>query len=168
MGILSGLACAAIHEAEQTELVPPSFFAKPVGPGILAGLTSRLSISLAGPATLAEKRPNFAFLRRIRDHPKFTQAGLGDSLEENQYSAIVKNEGDTLTKLVSEWADEWLEDTHGDADIEKRLEGMVEEVVWGNVIWFGVGGWHARGDSGRPFNADFFMCVLLFLHAILY
>jgi hypothetical protein len=146
--------------------VPPSFFAKPAGAGILASLTSRLSISLATPVSLEEKRPNFAFLRRIRDHPKFTEASLDHSLGEGQYTAIVTKEGDTLTKLVSEWADEWLEDTHGDADVEKRLEGMVEEVVWGNAIWFGVGGWHARGNTGRTFNADFFMCVLLFLHAI--
>jgi Questin oxidase-like len=78
----------------------------------------------------------------------------------------VTNKGDTLTKLVSEWADEWLEDTCDDADIEKRLEGMVEEVVWGYVIWFGPGGWHTRGDSGRPFNADFIVYVLFFLHVI--
>ena len=76
------------------------------------------------------------------------------------------NKGDTLTELVSEWADEWLEDTRDDEDIEKRLEGMVEEVVWGYVIWFGPGGWHARGDSGRPFNADFIVCVLFFQHVI--
>jgi hypothetical protein len=82
------------------------------------------------------------------------------------YSDIVTNEGETLTELVSEWADEWLEDTRDDADIEKRLEGMVEEVVWGNVIWFGPGAWHARGDTSRPFNPDFFVCVLLFLHVI--
>jgi hypothetical protein len=116
--------------------------------------------------SLEEKRPNFAFLRRIRDHPKLTEASLGQTLEEDKYAAIVTKEGDTLTKLVSEWADEWLEDTQGDADVEKRLEGMVEEVVWSNVIWFGVGGWHARGNSGRTFNADFFMWVLLFLDVI--
>jgi hypothetical protein len=78
----------------------------------------------------------------------------------------VTSKGDTLTKLVSEWADEWLEDTRDDADVEKRLEGMVEEVVWGNVIWFGPGGWHACSESSRPFNPDFFVCVLSFLHGI--
>jgi len=128
---------------------------------MLASLASRLSISLATPPSLEEKRPNFAFLRRIRDHPKFTEAPLGDSLEEGRYSAIVTKEGDTLTKLVNEWADEWLEDTHSDADVEKRLEGMVEEVVWGNAIWFGVGGWHVRGDVGSPFKADFFVAHLV-------
>jgi len=110
-------------------------------------------------SSLEEKRPTFAFLRRIRDHPKFSPSSLARSLGESQYEKIVTNDGDTITKLVDEWAKEWLEDTHGDEEIEKRLEGMVEEVVWGNVIWFGVGGWRARGTSGRPFNADFFVCV---------
>jgi hypothetical protein len=157
--VAEGLAMTAVHKAEQTELVPPSFFAKPAG--ILAGLTSRLSISLASPVSLEEKRPNFALLRRIRDHPKFTEASLGHPLEEDKYATIVAKEGNTLTKLVSEWADEWLEDTHGDADVEKRLEGMAEEVVWSNAIWFGVGGWHARGNVDRTFNADFFIAHLV-------
>ena len=163
-----GLACTAVHQAAQTELVPPSFFVDPPGPGVLASLMSRLSVSAATTATLEEKRPTFAFLRRIRDHPKFMlgSLGLGYSSDGSQYSDVVTNEGETLTELVSEWAEEWLEGTHGDADVEKRLEGMVEEVVWSNVIWFAVGGWHARGDGGRPLNADFFMYVLLFLYAI--
>jgi len=80
---------------------------------------------------------------------------------ESQYNVVVTNAGDTLTALVSEWAEEWLEGTRNDVDIEKRLEGMVEEIVWGNVIWFGVGGWHARGSSGRTFNADFFVAHLV-------
>jgi hypothetical protein len=36
---------------------------------------------------------------------------------------------------------------------------MVEEVAWGNVMWFALRGWQARGGHGRMFNADFFMCV---------
>ncbi|KAH9965709.1 hypothetical protein BJV74DRAFT_785799 [Russula compacta] len=156
-----GLACAAVHKAEQTELVPPSFFAKVPELGILAGLTSRLSISRIVPQALEEKRPTFAFLRRIRDHPKFTPSSLGPSSYEDHYTSVVTKMGDTLTTLVSEWADEWLGDTRNDADVEKRLEGMVEEIAWGNVIWFGVGGWHARGDGDRPFNADFFVAHLV-------
>lgn len=162
--ITPGLACTAVHQAEQTELVPPSFFAKLSEPGILASLTSRLPKSLTiTPAALEEKRPTFAFLRRIRDHTKFLPTSLGHSIDESQYSNVVTKEGTTLTELVDEWANEWLEDTRSDADVEKRLKGMVEEVVWGNTIWFGVGGWHARGTGGRPFNADFFVCVRSFL-----
>jgi hypothetical protein len=144
--------------------VPPSFFAKLSEPGILASLTSRLSKSLTiTPEALEEKRPTFAFLRRIRDHTKFLPPSFGHALDESQYSNVVTKEGATLTELVDEWANEWLEDTHSDADVEKRLKGMVEEVVWGNTIWFGVGGWHARGTGGRIFNADFFVCVRSFL-----
>jgi len=38
---------------------------------------------------------------------------------------------------------------------------MVDEVLWGNVIRFAVGGWRARGDTDRPFNADFFIAHLV-------
>jgi Questin oxidase-like len=141
--------------------VPPSYFTKHTGSGILAGLTYKLPISGVTTATLEEKRPTFALLRRIRDHPKFA-LGSGHSL----YSDIVTNKGDTLTELVNDWADEWLEDTRDHADIEKRLEGMVEEVVWGIVIWFGPGGWNARGESSHPFNANLYVCVLLSPHGI--
>ena len=46
-------------------------------------------------------------------------------------------------------------------EVEKRLEGMVEEVAWGHVIWFALRGWETRGDRGRAFNADFFVRVWL-------
>jgi len=39
---------------------------------------------------------------------------------------------------------------------DARLRGMVEEVVWGNAIWYGIGGWASRGVCGRVTNADFF------------
>jgi hypothetical protein len=68
---------AAVHRADQTELVPPSFFSKLTEPGILSGLTSRLSLS----PVLGEKRPTFAFLRRLRDHPKLSQDALRSQLE---------------------------------------------------------------------------------------
>lgn len=113
---------------------------------------------------LGEKRPTFAFLRRIRDHPKFSPDALRPQLEvgrRERYPAILPKVGDSIVALVEEWVNEWLADARTDADIEKRLEGMVEEVTWGNVIWFAIGGWQARGDSGRTFNADFFMWVEL-------
>ena len=156
-----GLANAAVHNAAQTELVPPSFFTKHSEPGILSGLTSRLSILRIAPVH-EEKRPTFAFLRRVRDHPKLSPGVLCSQLEvdvRNRYPAVVPQAGDTIVTLVEEWANEWLADVHTDADVEKRLEGMVEEVAWGNVMWFAIRGWQARGDRGRAFNADFFMCV---------
>ncbi|KAI0300670.1 hypothetical protein B0F90DRAFT_1566309, partial [Multifurca ochricompacta] len=160
--VAEGLANAAVHKSEQTEVVSPSFFAKSPEPGILAGLTSTLSFLRIAPPSLEEKRPTFAFLRRIRDHPKLTPSVIGSSQEEaSQYTVVLESSGELVVQLVNEWAEEWLDGTCSDADVEKRLEGMVEEVAWGNVIWFAIGGWEARGDSGRPFNADFFIAHLV-------
>ncbi|KAH9036506.1 hypothetical protein EDB85DRAFT_1940391 [Lactarius pseudohatsudake] len=161
--VAEGLANAAVHPAEQTELVPPSFFSKLPEPGILSGLTSRLSLLRIAPVH-GEKRPTFAFLRRIRDHPKLSLDALHSQLEaprQYRYQAVVPKAGDSIIELVEQWANEWLADARTDADIEKRLEGMVEEVLWGNVIWFAVAGWQARGDQGRTFNADFFIAHLV-------
>ena len=155
-----GLAVTAVHRADQTELVPPSLFrTKFTEPGILSGLTSKLSPTPAG-----EKRPTFAFFRRLRDHPKLSQDALRSQLEVElplRYRTVVPVAGDTIAALVEEWANEWLEGARTHADVEKRLEGMVEEVAWGNVIWFALRGWETRGDRGRAFNADFFVCVWL-------
>jgi hypothetical protein len=158
--IFVGLAITAVHRADQPELVPPSFFSKLNESWILSGLTSRLSL----PRDYVEKRPTFAFLRRIRDHPKLSQDALRSQLEvemQLRHRAVVPKAGDTIAALVEEWANEWLIDARTDADIEKRLEGMVEEIAWGNAIWYSVRGWQTRGDRGRAFNADFVVWVQL-------
>ncbi|KAF8262311.1 hypothetical protein EI94DRAFT_1602907 [Lactarius quietus] len=158
--VAEGLAITAVHRADQPELVPPSFFSKLTQPGILSGLTSRLSL----PAVHKEKRPTFAFLRRIRDHARLSQDTLRPQLEvelQYRYRTVVPVLGDSIAVLVEEWANEWLADARTDADIEKRLEGMVEEVAWGNAIWFAARGWQTRGDRGRAFNADFFVAHLV-------
>ena len=68
--------------------------------------------------------------------------------------------GSPIHNLVREWTAEWLAGTRSDVDAEVRLKGMVEEVIWGNVIWYGVGGWASRGDSGRAMHADLILYVL--------
>jgi hypothetical protein len=77
------------------------------------------------------------------------------------YAAVVKSAGGTIHDLVQEWKEEWLAGVgvRGSASADARLRGMVEEVVWGNVIWYGIGGWASRGDCGRGINADFFLYV---------
>ena len=156
--IAVGLAITAVHRADQPELVPPSFLSKLNEPSILSGLNSKLSL----PLVHVEKRPTFAFLRRIRDHPKLSQDALRSQLEvdmQYRHRTVVPKAGDTIAALVEEWAIEWLVDARTDADFEKRLEGMVEEVAWGNAIWFSVRGWQTRGDRGRAFNAEFVVWV---------
>ena len=85
-----------------------------------------------------------------------------------RYRTVVPKAGDVIAALVEEWANEWLADARTDAEVEKRLEGMVEEVAWGHTIWFAVRGWQARGNRGRAFNADFFVWVQLqlFLNSV--
>jgi len=158
--IAEGLAFTAVHCADQTELVPSSFFTKMTQPGNLSGLTSRLSLS----PVQGEKRPTFALFRRIRDHPKLSQDALRSQLEvkrAHRYRTILPVAGDTIATLVEEWANEWLAGSRTDADVEKRLEGMVEEVAWGFVILFAVRGWQTRGECGRVINSDFFVAHLV-------
>jgi hypothetical protein len=121
------------------------------------------TLSFATPGSnrvlLPEKRPTFAFHRRIRDDPAFRVELPSDFTQ--LYLTAMKAVGGTIHNLIQEWTAEWLAVTQSDGDKEVRLRGMLEEVIWGNVIWYGVGGWatRARGDSRRAMNADFFLCV---------
>jgi hypothetical protein len=112
-------------------------------------------------ASAPEKRPTFAFHRRIRDDPAFAPELPSSPLLH--YAAVVKSAGGAIHDLVREWTEVWLEGVgvRGGADAEALLRGMVEEVIWGNVTWYGIGGWASRGVDGRGFNADFFVYVLL-------
>ena len=156
------MAQAAVHETDQTELIPPSYFTGSSTDAELSNAIRRLEISGSGTSAPAPaKRPTFAFHRRIRDDPAF--AVELPSLPMLQYAAVVKSSGSAIHELIREWTEEWLAGVgmRGGPDSEARLRGMVEEVVWGNVIWYGIGGWASRGSNERGFNADFFMCALL-------
>ena len=122
----------------------------------------RLEISgttISPSACAHEKRPTFAFHRRIRDDPAFAPELPSSPL--NHYEAVVKSAGGAIHDLVREWTEDWLAGVgmRGGADAEARLRGMVEEVIWGNVIWYGISGWASRGVGERGFNADFFVYV---------
>jgi hypothetical protein len=47
-----------------------------------------------------------------------------------RYLAIVPEAGDTMVALVDESANEWSSDVQPDEDVEKRFEGMAEEVFF--------------------------------------
>jgi hypothetical protein len=107
-------------------------------------------------------RPMFAFHRRIRDDPALSSTEPPSNAKQwdQRYRAVVKAVGGSIHNLVREWTAEWLSGTRSDVEAEVRLKGMVEEVIWGNVIWYGVGGWASRGDSGRAMNANLIPYVL--------
>ena len=156
-----GLAQTAVHHVGQPQLVPPSYFATSAASGPLSNFSSALSLAASdvNDVLLPEKRPTFAFHRRVCEDPAFVVELPSDSSQ--WYRAVVNAAGSAIHNLVQEWTREWLAGTRSDAEVEVRLKGMLEEVIWGNVVWYGVGGWASRGDSGRAMNADFFLCVFL-------
>ena len=94
-----------------------------------------------------EKRLKFSFHPYTRDHPDlFTFERPESPLQ--YFTVMAKSVGGEIHNLVQEWAKEWLAgvDACGGSgtDAEARLAGMVEEVVWRNVIWYGFGGWESR------------------------
>ena len=156
-----GLAQTAVHHVGQPELVPPSYFATSAASGPLSNFLPAHSPAPSDDNHVPppEKRPTFAFHRRVRDDPAFI---VGLPSDPGQwYRAVLKAAGSAIHNLVQEWTREWLAGTRSDAEAEMRLKGMLEEVIWGNVVWYGVGGWASRGVSGRAMNADFYLCVLL-------
>ncbi|KAH8985107.1 hypothetical protein EDB92DRAFT_1884288 [Lactarius akahatsu] len=160
--VVEGLAQAAVHGADQTELIPPSCFTNSATDTIadLSNLAHSLEIAGFGTGSAPGKRPIFAFHRRIRDAAFSVELPTDPLL---QYGAVVKSIGGAIYDLVREWTEEWLDGVgaRGGAGAEARLRDMVEEVVWGNVIWYGIGGWASRGTSGRGMNADFFNAHLV-------
>jgi len=159
VGAKLGLAVAAVHPNEQSEIVPASIFTKTKElSGRSAGITSKIFPRRTAPV-FHEKRTKFALLCLVRDDTKFANDVIGGpGAESRQYPAVLKTVGDEINLLVNKWCEEWLVGTHNEADIEKRLEGMVEEIIWSVVICFGIGGWQLRGE-GQPLRADFSMCV---------
>ncbi len=163
----AGLAQAAVHPKDQPELIPLSCFtssAADTADADLSDLTRRLEkagFEGLSSASVPEKRPTFAFHRRIHEDPAFNVELPADALR--QFETVVKSAGSAIHDLVQEWTKEWLSGTgtRGGPASEAQLRGMVEEVVVGNVIWYGVGGRASRGTSGRAFNADFFMYAFL-------
>ncbi|KAI9455663.1 hypothetical protein BJY52DRAFT_1121741, partial [Lactarius psammicola] len=164
--IVEGLTQAAVHGADQTALIPTSYFthsATDATDADLSNVMHDLEIADFGTSPYAstpEKRPTFTIHRRIRD-AAFTVDLPSDPLL--QYTAVVKSVGGAIHDLVREWTEEWMAGVgaHGGAGAEARLRGMVEEVVWGNVIWYGIGGWASRGTGGRGMNADFLLAHLV-------
>jgi hypothetical protein len=152
-----------VHKPDQIELIPPSYFTKSElldgDNNLVSDIVSALSLSQSSKNhTLAsERRPTFAFHRRIRDDPAF-KIEIPDN-HQQWFPAAMKQVGNAIFCLVQEWTKEWLSGTHSSVDTELRLKGMIEEVIWGNAIWYGVGGWVSRGDDGRATNADFFLSV---------
>ncbi|KAI0262052.1 hypothetical protein BC834DRAFT_892812 [Gloeopeniophorella convolvens] len=160
--VAEGLAQAAVQKNDQAIFLPPRAFTEPGNPtgSALAFMERTNTLSLTSPPEYKpHARPTFAYHQRILEDAIF--AVQPPKRYVQQYPAIMKAVGPAIKALVCEWEAGWLKDARSSADIEARLTDMVEEVAWGNALWFGVGGWTSRGDTGRGINADLYVMHLV-------
>jgi len=59
------------------------------------------------------------------------------------YKTVVDNHSEALNKYVNEWT--------FDRSDPKEVERKIEELVWTNVMIYGIGGW----TKGEEFKGDF-------------
>lgn len=86
----------------------------------------------------------FTILARILDNPELGNIVNKEGPGIVMYLDTIEKHGDTLMKHVKDW--------HLDASNPQAVLRKIEELVWTNVLMYGVGGW----KSGIDFNADFF------------
>jgi len=126
-----GLAQTAVHRKLSTGVFPPSFFHPPTN-------------SVAPRISLYEDLDSHAFkiLAKVLADVRFITTDQPDS-----YAKKVTFYSDAWTKYgtaILEYVDQWARSGY----IHKK----VEELLWTNVLIYGVGGYQ---ETGR-FNADFF------------
>ncbi|TFK37473.1 hypothetical protein BDQ12DRAFT_736307 [Crucibulum laeve] len=142
--LVEGLAQTAVHEVQTENLLPASVFKSNDG---VENLTSRLLRGVGLKNTPAEHKDGvhaLTVLARV-----FADDRLGKNLTED----IRKNFSDTVLNgghIIKEYTDQWT--FHG------KLEDLVEELVWANVVIYAIGGWEG---AGKPLNADFFYMHLV-------
>lgn len=149
----------------QSSLVPPSLFKSANNSDdTLSKLISSLSISNGTnriKASSPTPRPTLQIFHRILTDLRITTcvSELASVNLLKRYVHVIDNYGERIHELVSEWYEGWIKDSTSEADVERRLEAMVEEVVVGCTLCFGVGGWAGRGDKNDAMSADFFLYV---------
>lgn len=153
--LAEGLAQTATHPDHQTRLFPPALFKQDVVNSILNNFAS---LALSSPSPAAPLRPTFSFHQRVLEEPAFAPGAAVSPDVMYKFKPVIEKVGDRIHQLVTEWYEGWLKGADSEAEIERRLEIMMEEVVFGNVMWFGVSGWAWRGNggAGKEINADFF------------
>ncbi|KAA1470822.1 hypothetical protein DENSPDRAFT_818604 [Dentipellis sp. KUC8613] len=164
--LAEGLAMTAVHPPMQTPVVPFSLFSSHpdfASTPSVALLKRLASLTLTSqPASSPPPKPTFRLHQRLLADPAFAAGTAVEAGSPKKYETFIARSGDRIHALVTEWYEEWLDGATTAEEVERRLEVMVEEVVWGNVLWYGVGGWAGPGKkAGEKFNADFFLMHLV-------
>lgn len=129
-----------MHPQSAGALVPPSFFESSTASSLSQTISRLKSIVISDDASPGVHA--FTVLARILDDPEL--GNMVDKEEMGMYSETVEKFGDALIKYVKDW--------HVDASNPQAVLRKMEELMWTNVLIYGVGGWKPEKD----FNADFF------------
>ncbi|KZT67499.1 hypothetical protein DAEQUDRAFT_673054 [Daedalea quercina L-15889] len=169
--VAEGLAQLCTQDDPTPQMFPPSVFSwHGVGAGTassVAGITTSLSsVGLNGKAngSAVSTGPHaLEILAKIANDPAFAPSAIGIPVENRRdLCEVLEARGPELFELVSAWT---VDGADKDAVYRK-----IEEVVWMNVVVFGVAGWGSRHSTPeKKFNGDFILLHLvtstLFLHS---
>jgi hypothetical protein len=132
-----------VHPAEpqSTSIIPASWFLQDDDDKDLA---SRLAQGVhLGDAKTVLGTHAFTILARVLADPRFDFGNVKLKPEDDPplYTLALRKTGDAVRELVDQW------------DLTGDLDKKLEELLWTNVLMYGVGGSEKTGD----FNADFFL-----------
>ncbi|KDQ57907.1 hypothetical protein JAAARDRAFT_34719 [Jaapia argillacea MUCL 33604] len=177
--LAEGLAMTAVHDATSNVHVPFSLFATGLknlasnAPATVIGAVSRLtsmfpSLSLGSvmssvktqTGVLKEDVDFFTIMTKVLSDSRFSPATLfptrGPNFGEADYLSTVL---DKCGEELRVYAEEWLP-TQNVSEVvytDEHLLKKMEEMIWMNVVIFGIGGW----GQDKPFNADFLLMHLV-------
>ncbi|EMD35935.1 hypothetical protein CERSUDRAFT_124504 [Gelatoporia subvermispora B] len=167
-----GLAMAAIQHPEVPTLVPNTLFQYVKAASSDAGQATVNLITSLMPALVLERLPGrtagdrsatggvhaLTLMARVLNDPEFSPESIGlpppKDAEEDALARVGRLRGDVLAKYADQWG--------VDGTSPEAVTSKIEELVWMNVILYGVGGWAGRGKSkAKTFNADFLLMHLV-------
>lgn len=130
-----GLAQATIHPAEpQSSLIIPSSLFLQDDNELVSRLAQGVRLDDAKTGTHA-----FTILARILADPRF-DLGKPEG-QPSLFTVALHKTGDAVRELVDQW------------DLTGDLHKKLEQLLWTNVLIYGVGG----SEKSDDFNADFFL-----------
>jgi hypothetical protein len=147
--LLSGLALTAVQHPDPSPIVPSSLFGTTAAKSTtIGGIISRLYWPRAHePADNLQAPVKVHALTILARLSKNLDVQFPDPGEDDIFLKVVGR----FSAILNQYADEWS----GTADFSDRtaIEAKANELIWMNVVIYGICGW----SDGRDFNADFFL-----------
>ncbi|PFH49623.1 hypothetical protein AMATHDRAFT_62722 [Amanita thiersii Skay4041] len=160
--VAEGYAQTALHAPCLQNVITSEFFSKygHDGDTALASLAKKLDITAASKPTGGKKRTHALTIiaRLLKDH-RTAQVKQFDGRQPGIIYVVRDKLGDVIAKYV----EEWVLDTWDPKEVERKYE----ELVWANVVIYGVGGWEAGSDFNADFSLMHLVTSVLFLPSLL-